>query len=186
AIVRAISNQVRLIRIPVYQTEELARYRKVSEELLQELQRYPTLKEISKRMHISLRKAREIKDLSMSILSLDKFINEEEKGQLGDFLSSQASLDAPTSDLFSNTLSKDFLPPEFAEIENKERIVHLLELLPEREREVLCIRYGLLQGSAHTLEQTAKVFKISKERVRQVEKRAINRLKLFLEIEKEA
>ncbi len=173
-IIRAIANQSRLIRIPVYQNEELARYKKTSEELSQELVRYPTIREIAAGMELSLNKTRELRELSMGMLSLDKFVGEEEREQLSDILSSQF------------VLSKDasFLGI-FADLERKEEIVNLLELLAEREREVICIRYGLLRGNPHTLAQTAAVFKISKERVRQIEKRAINKLKLFVEMEKE-
>ena len=173
AIIRAIANQVRLIRIPVYQNEELARYKKTSEELSQELVRYPTIKEIAARMQLSLNKTRELRELSMGMFSLDKFVGEEEREQLSDIL--------PSSKQKENNSFLELA----SDLERKEEIINLLELLAEREREVICIRYGLLRGNPHTLVQTAAVFKISKERVRQIEKRAINKLKLFVEMEKE-
>ena len=173
-IIRAIANQSRLIRIPVYQNEELTRYKKTSEELSQELVRYPTIREIADRMEISLNKARELRELSMGILSLDKFVGEEEREHLSDILSGQ----------FAVSKDASFLEI-FADLERKEEITNLLELLAEREREIICIRYGLFRGNPHTLGQTAKVFKISKERVRQVEKRAVGKLKLFVEMERE-
>ncbi len=167
AIVRGIAEQSRAIRLPVYQSEKLAKYKKASEFLSQKLQRQPTMEEIAKETKFSLQKTREISRFSMAMLSLDKFIGREEGKRFGDVLSDSSFLKI------------------FSEPQQKERIANLLELVSEREREVLCLRYGLSQGNPHTLGQTAEIFKISKERVRQIEKRAIEKLKLFAEIERE-
>jgi len=182
AIVRAIANQARLIRVPVYQSEELARYKKTSEELSQELARYPTLREIAARMGLSLNKTRELRELSMGILSLDRFVGEEEREQLSDIL--PLSREPLSLSLWQSENEDNPFLRLTDDLERKEEIIHLLELLTEREREVICVRYGLFQGNPHTLAQTAAVFKVSKERIRQIEKRAINKLKLFIEMEK--
>ncbi len=173
SIVRGIANQARLIRVPVYQNEKITRYRKVSRELSQELQRYPTIKEIASKMHLSLKKTREIRNLTIGILSLDEFIDEDEKYQLINVLFS-----------FNINKSNSFFSI-FTDLERKEKVVGLLELLDEREREIICVRYGLFQTNPHTLAQTADIFKVSKERVRQIEKKGIEKLKLFVKIEKQ-
>lgn len=173
AIVRAVANYARTIRIPVYQSEELARYKKTNKKLFYELGRYPTVKEIASKMRLSLKKIREIKELTAGIISLDKFVDEEKKTQVGDILFSRFNVEKNSS--FFKI---------FDDLERKEEIVNLLELLDEREKEIVCIRQGLFNGRPHTLQQTSEIFKISKERIRQIEKKAIDKLKLFVEMER--
>ena len=162
---RAIVDQGKMIRIPVYMNEELAKYKKVVEQLTHKLKRKPRVAEIAKRMKISVEKVHDLHQCVNKMTSLDAPIGEDGEGQFGDIVE-DTTIEAPHEEL------DHFL--------NKERTTDLLALMTDREREVLEMRYGLAEGEKQTLAQIAKKLGVSRERVRQVEFGAIRKLrKLF-------
>ena len=162
AITRAIADQARTIRIPVHMVETINKLLRVSKQLLQELGREPTAEEIAGEMQLPVEKVREIIKLSQDPISLETPIGEEEDSHIGDFI---ADTDIMTpSDAATFTLLK-------------EQLFNVLETLTDRERKVLCLRFGLDDGRARTLEEVGKEFNVTRERIRQIEAKALRKLR---------
>ncbi len=164
-ITRAIANQGKTIRIPVYMTEIINRWRKVTERLTQKLGRKPKLKEVAKKMRLSAKKVKRISEIATKVSSLDAPIGEEGTGQFMDLIEDETSI-SPMD--------------RISDIFRKERIEKLLEKMNERERRILDLRFGLSDGVIHTLGETAKYFGITRERVRQIEGAAMNKLRTYI------
>ncbi|MCM8813332.1 MAG: sigma-70 family RNA polymerase sigma factor, partial [Candidatus Omnitrophica bacterium] len=165
-ITRAIANQSKTIRVPVYLTETITKWRRMTEGLSQKLGRTPTIKEIAKKMRISLKKAQRLSELVTRTTSLHKPIGDDDSGQFIDLIEDE-SIRSPFDEL-SGVLQQ-------------EQINELLDKMSEREKQILVLRYGLDDGTFRTLEETAKYFKISRERVRQIEGTALKKLRVLLE-----
>jgi len=162
AITRAIADQARTIRIPVHMVETINRLIRISRRLLQDLGREPTSEEIAEQMEISPEKVREIIKVSQEPVSLETPIGEEEDSHLGDFIEDHTAL-AP-ADAASHQLLK-------------EQVEDVLESLTERERKVLQLRFGLDDGRSRTLEEVGKEFHVTRERIRQIEAKALRKLR---------
>ncbi len=162
AITRAIADQARTIRIPVHMVETINKLTRVSRSLLQELGREPTPEEIADEMEISVERVREIQKISQEPVSLETPIGEEEDSHLGDFLPDD-EVPAPAEAAASMIL--------------KEQINEVLDTLTEREQNVLRLRFGLDDGHARTLEEVGKTFNVTRERIRQIEAKALRKLK---------
>ncbi len=162
AITRAIADQARTIRIPVHMVETINRLLKVNRRLAQEYGREPSYEEIGKGMEISSDRVREILKLSQMPISLEMPIGEEEDSHLGDFIEDRASL--PPADAASQELLKAQL--------NK-----ILSELTDRERRVVLLRFGLEDGRARTLEEVGQEFNVTRERIRQIEAKALRKLR---------
>ncbi len=162
AITRAIADQARTIRIPVHMVETINKLIRVSRRLLQELGREPTSEEIAIEMQISPEKVREIVKVSQEPVSLETPIGEEEDSHLGDFLEDQGAL-AP-----AEAASHQLL---------KEQVEDVLDSLSLRERRVLQLRFGLDDGRSRTLEEVGKEFGVTRERIRQIEAKALRKLR---------
>src|SRR5438094_4661695 len=162
AITRAISDQARTIRLPVHMVETINKLIRVSRGLLQELGREPTAEEIAERMLITADKVREIVKVSQEPVSLETPIGEEEDSHLGDFIPDNQAL-AP-SDAASHKLLK-------------EQVESVLEGLTGRERRVLQLRFGLEDGRTRTLEEVGREFNVTRERIRQIEAKALRKLR---------
>lgn len=162
AITRAIADQARTIRIPVHMVETINRLIRVSRQLLQELGRDPTPEEIAKTMDISVERVREIQKIAQEPVSLETPIGEEEDSHLGDFIEDE---DAPA-------------PAEAASfILLKEQLENVLETLTSREEKVLRLRFGLDNGRSRTLEEVGQEFGVTRERIRQIEAKALRKLR---------
>ena len=162
AITRAIADQARTIRIPVHMVETINKLIRVSRQLLQELGREPTPEEISKEMDMSVERVREILKISQEPVSLETPIGEEEDSHLGDFIRDD---NAP-------------IPAEAAAFTMlKEQLEEVLDTLTEREQKVLRLRFGLDDGRARTLEEVGKEFNVTRERIRQIEAKALRKLR---------
>ena len=162
AITRAIADQARTIRIPVHMVETINKLIRVSRQLLQELGREPTPAEIGKEMGFSEEKVREIQKISQDPVSLETPIGEEEDSHLGDFIPDE---DAPApAEAASYTLLK-------------EQLSEVLGTLTEREEKVLRLRFGLDDGRTRTLEEVGKEFNVTRERIRQIEAKALRKLR---------
>lgn len=162
AITRAIADQARTIRIPVHMVETINKLIRVSRQLLQEYGREPTPEEIAKEMDMPVEKVREIMKIAQEPVSLETPIGEEEDSHLGDFIEDQ---DAPA-------------PAEAASYTMlKEQLEDVLETLTQREERVLRLRFGLDDGRARTLEEVGKEFGVTRERIRQIEAKALRKLR---------
>lgn len=162
AITRAIADQARTIRIPVHMVETINKLIRVSRQLLQELGREPTPEEVAKEMGMSEDKVREIMKISQEPVSLETPIGEEEDSHLGDFIPDD---DAPA-------------PAESAAFTLlKEQLIDVLDTLTPREEKVLRLRFGLDDGRARTLEEVGKEFNVTRERIRQIEAKALRKLR---------
>jgi len=162
AITRAIADQARTIRIPVHMVETINKLIRVSRQLLQEMGREPTPEEIAKEMNMSVDKVREIMKISQEPVSLETPIGEEEDSHLGDFIPDD---DAPA-------------PAEAAAFTLlKEQLIDVLDTLTSREEKVLRLRFGLDDGRARTLEEVGKEFNVTRERIRQIEAKALRKLR---------
>ncbi|WP_371414197.1 RNA polymerase sigma factor RpoD [Acetobacterium carbinolicum] len=162
AITRAIADQARTIRIPVHMVETINKLIRVSRQLLQEYGREPTPAEIGKEMGFSEEKVREIQKIAQDPVSLETPIGEEEDSHLGDFIPDE---DAPA-------------PAEAASYALlKEQLIEVLNTLTEREEKVLRLRFGLDDGRARTLEEVGKEFNVTRERIRQIEAKALRKLR---------
>lgn len=162
AITRAIADQARTIRIPVHMVETINKLMRVSRQLLQELGRDPQPEEIAKRMEMPVAKVREIMKISQEPVSLETPIGEEEDSHLGDFIPDE---DIP-------------VPAEAAAFTLlKEQLIEVLDTLTEREQKVLRLRFGLDDGRARTLEEVGKEFSVTRERIRQIEAKALRKLR---------
>ena len=162
AITRAIADQARTIRIPVHMVETINKLIRVSRQLLQELGREPTPEEISDEMNMPVDRVREILKISQEPVSLETPIGEEEDSHLGDFIQDD-NVPVP-ADAAAFTLLK-------------EQLVEVLGTLTEREQKVLRLRFGLDDGRARTLEEVGKEFNVTRERIRQIEAKALRKLR---------
>jgi len=161
AITRAIADHARTIRIPVHMIETMSRLRNISKQLLQELGREPTIEEIAKKAHMAVVEARRVMKISRHPISLDRPVGESEDSYFGDFIEDER-VESPVS-----TASNEML---------RDRIEQVLKSLTYREREIIKLRYGIGDGYTYTLEEVGKIFKVTRERVRQVEAKAIRKL----------
>jgi len=162
AITRAIADQARTIRIPVHMIETINKLIRVSRSLVQEIGREPTSEEIAKKMDMSVHKIRKIIKIAQEPISLETPIGEEEDSHLGDFIEDKV---IPS-------------PPETViNINLREQIGEALKSLTEREAKVLKMRFGLGDGNEHTLEEVGQQFKVTRERIRQIEAKALRKLK---------
>ena len=162
AITRAIADQARTIRIPVHMVETINKLIRVSRQLLQELGREPTPEEIAKEMDMPVERVREILKISQEPVSLETPIGEEEDSHLGDFIQDD-NVPVP-ADAAAFTLLK-------------EQLEEVLGTLTEREQKVLTLRFGLEDGRARTLEEVGKEFNVTRERIRQIEAKALRKLR---------
>ena len=162
AITRAIADQARTIRIPVHMVETINKLIRVSRQLLQELGREPQPEEIAERMDMSVDRVREILKISQEPVSLETPIGEEEDSHLGDFIQDD-NVPVP-ADAAAFTLLK-------------EQLVEVLSTLTDREQKVLRLRFGLDDGRARTLEEVGKEFSVTRERIRQIEAKALRKLR---------
>jgi RNA polymerase primary sigma factor len=162
AITRALADQARTIRIPVHMVETINRLIKVSRQLLQELGREPTVEEIADSMGLTPEKVREVMKISQEPISLETPIGEEEDSHLGDFIEDQEAV----------------APAEAASVMLlKEKMQDVLQNLTERERKVLVLRFGLEDGHQRTLEEVGQEFGVTRERIRQIEAKALRKLR---------
>jgi len=162
AITRAIADQARTIRIPVHMVETINKLIRVSRQLLQELGRDPLPDELAKEMQMPVEKVREIMKIAQEPVSLETPIGEEEDSHLGDFIPDE-DIPAP-SDAAAFTLLK-------------EQLISVLDTLTEREEKVLRLRFGLDDGRSRTLEEVGKEFSVTRERIRQIEAKALRKLR---------
>jgi RNA polymerase primary sigma factor len=162
AITRAIADQARTIRIPVHMVETINKLIRVSRQLLQELGREPSPEEIAEKMDLTPEKVREIMKIAQEPVSLETPIGEEDDSHLGDFIEDQDAL-AP-----SDAAAYELL---------KEQLEDVLDTLTEREENVLRLRFGLDDGRTRTLEEVGKVFGVTRERIRQIEAKALRKLR---------
>jgi RNA polymerase primary sigma factor len=162
AITRALADQARTIRIPVHMVETINRLIKISRQLLQELGREPSVEEIAEAMGLSPEKVREVMKISQEPISLETPIGEEEDSHLGDFIEDQEAV----------------APAEAASVMLlKEKMQDVLQNLTERERKVLVLRFGLEDGHQRTLEEVGQEFGVTRERIRQIEAKALRKLR---------
>lgn len=162
AITRAIADQARTIRIPVHMVETINKLIRVSRQLLQELGREPLPEEIAKEMDLTTEKVREIMKIAQEPVSLETPIGEEDDSHLGDFIEDQDAL-AP-----ADAAAYELL---------REQLEDVLDTLTEREENVLRLRFGLDDGRTRTLEEVGKVFGVTRERIRQIEAKALRKLR---------
>ena len=162
AITRAIADQARTIRIPVHMVETINKLIRVQRQLLQELGREPYPEEIAVKMNLPVERVREIQKISQEPVSLETPIGEEEDSHLGDFIQDD-NVPVPAEAAAFTLL--------------KEQLVEVLGTLTEREQKVLCLRFGLDDGRARTLEEVGKEFDVTRERIRQIEAKALRKLR---------
>ena len=161
AITRAIADQARTIRIPVHMIETMSKLRNVSKQLLQELGREPTIEETAKAAGYTLEETKRVLKISRQPISLDRPVGESEDSYFGDFIEDH-SVESPV-----NAATNEML---------KDKIEGVLKTLTYREREIIKLRYGLGDGYTYTLEEVGRIFKVTRERVRQIEAKAVRKL----------
>jgi RNA polymerase primary sigma factor len=161
AITRAIADHARTIRIPVHMIETMSRIRSASKVLHQELGREPTIEEIANEVSMTVQETRRVLNISKHPISLDRPIGDSEDSYFGDFIEDD-DIDSPVASATQEML--------------KERIDMVLKTLSYREREIIKLRYGIGDGYTYTLEEVGRIFKVTRERVRQVEAKAIRKL----------
>ena len=161
AITRAVADQSRTIRIPVHMVETMSRVRNVARQLLQELGREPTMEETARRAKTTVEEARRVLAMSRYPISLDRPVGNSEDSQFGDLLPDSGA-ESP-----STGASQEML---------RTRIDHVLKTLSYREREIIKLRYGLGDGYSYTLEEVGHIFKVTRERIRQIEAKAVRKL----------
>ena len=162
AITRAIADQARTIRIPVHMVETINKLARVQRQLTQELNREPTDEEIAKKLGLTVEKVREVYKISQDPVSLETPIGEEDDSHLGDFIKDERTMS----------------PEEYATSEMlKEELSSVLLTLTEREEKVLRLRFGLDDGQCRTLEEVGQVFNVTRERIRQIEAKALRKLR---------
>ncbi len=161
AITRAIADQARTIRIPVHMIETMSKLRNVTKKLVQELGREPTLEETARAAGISVEDTRRVLKISRQPISLDRPVGESEDSYFGDFIEDN-SVDSPVQSASTEML--------------KDKIDLVLKTLTYREREIIKLRYGLGDGYSYTLEEVGRIFKVTRERVRQIEAKAVRKL----------
>ena len=162
AITRSIADQARTIRIPVHMVETINKLIRISRQLLQEFGREPTSEEIAKEMGITVEKVREIKKISQDPVSLETPIGEEEDSHLGDFIPDE-DIPSPVDAAAYSMLQK--------------QLREVLDTLSDREKKVLILRFGLDDGRPRTLEEVGKEFNVTRERIRQIEAKALRKLR---------
>jgi len=169
SITRAIAEQVKMIRAPAYLNELLIRWKKSSERLSQKLKRQPTNEEVAKKMRLSRQRAEQIVNwLAIQTSSLDAPIGEDGQTQVSDLVEDEEAK-SPDADITKLMI--------------RENVENLLELMSPRERKILDMRFGLLDGRPHTLAEVAKKIGVSRERVRQVEEQALRKLRRFVQVQ---
>ncbi len=161
AITRAIADHARTIRVPVHMIETMSKLRNIQKHLLQELGREPTVEEIALRAKMPVEEARRVMKISRHPISLDRPVGESEDSHFGDFIEDERQ-ESPSESATSDML--------------RARINDVLKTLTYREREILKLRYGIGDGYTYTLEEVGRIFKVTRERVRQVESKAIRKL----------
>jgi RNA polymerase primary sigma factor len=161
AITRAIADQARTIRIPVHMIETMSKLRNVSKKLLQEMGREPSIEETAKAAGISVEETRRVLKISRHPISLDRPVGESEDSYFGDFIEDDGA-ESPVSAATQEML--------------KDKIEQVLKTLTYREREIIKLRYGLGDGYTYTLEEVGRIFKVTRERVRQIEAKAVRKL----------
>jgi RNA polymerase primary sigma factor len=161
AITRAIADQARTIRIPVHMIETMSKLRNVSKKLQQELGREPTMEETARAAGYSLEETKRVLKISRHPISLDRPVGESEDSYFGDFIE-DGHVESPV-----NAATQEML---------KDKIEHVLKTLTYREREIIKLRYGLGDGYTYTLEEVGRIFKVTRERVRQIEAKAVRKL----------
>ena len=162
AITRAVADQARTIRIPVHMVETINKLVRVQRQLVQELSREPTPEEVAAKMEISVEKVQQIQRIAQEPISLESPVGEEEDSSLGDFISDPHALD----------------PYEYtAKQKLREELDAVLKTLTEREERVLRLRFGLIDGRQRTLEEVGREFNVTRERIRQIEAKALRKLK---------
>lgn len=161
AITRAVADQSRTIRIPVHMVETMSRVRNVARQLVQELGREPTMEETARRAHTTVEEARRVLAMSRYPISLDRPVGNSEDSQFGDLLP-DAGAESPASGAAQEML--------------RSRIGYVLKTLSYREREIIKLRYGLGDGYSYTLEEVGHIFKVTRERIRQIEAKAVRKL----------
>ncbi len=162
AITRAIADQARTIRVPVHMVETINKLARVQRQLTQELNREPTDEEIAKKLGITVEKVREVYKISQDPVSLETPIGEEDDSHLGDFIKDERTMG----------------PEEYATVEMlKEELKGVLATLTEREEKVLRLRFGLDDGQCRTLEEVGQIFGVTRERIRQIEAKALRKLR---------
>ncbi len=161
AITRAIADQGRTIRIPVHMIETISHLRRMSKKLVQEKGREPTVPEIAEECGISEKEAKRVLEISRNPISLDRPIGDGEDSEFGDFIEDD-TVENP-----STIATQDFL---------KEKVLKVLQMLSFREREIIKLRYGIGTGYSYTLEEVGRIFKVTRERVRQIEAKAVEKL----------
>ena len=162
AITRAVADQARTIRIPVHMVETINKLVRIQRQLVQELSREPSPQEVAERMDISVEKVQQIQKIAQEPISLEQPVGEEEDSNLGDFISDPHALD----------------PYEYtAKMKLREELDEVLGTLTEREERVLRLRFGLIDGRQRTLEEVGKEFNVTRERIRQIEAKALRKLK---------
>lgn len=162
AITRALADQARTIRVPVHMVETINKMARIQRQMTLELNREPSEEELAKKMGISVEKVREVIKISQDPVSLETPIGEEDDSHLGDFIKDESSLS----------------PEEYATNEIlKEEIKSVLSTLQPREQQVLKLRFGLIDGTSYTLEEVGKRFNVTRERIRQIEAKALRKLR---------
>jgi RNA polymerase primary sigma factor len=161
AITRSIADQARTIRIPVHMIETMSKLRNISKKLVQKMGREPTIEELSQELQIPVAECRRIMKISKHPISLDRPIGESDDGFFGDFIEDKAA-ESPV-----NAATYEML---------KDKLEKVLETLTFREREIIKLRYGIGDGYTYTLEEVGRIFKVTRERVRQIEAKAVRKL----------
>ncbi|MDO8580883.1 MAG: sigma-70 family RNA polymerase sigma factor [Candidatus Omnitrophota bacterium] len=166
---RAIIDQGKMIRVPVYMNEEILKYKKATEKLTHHLKRRPHVNEVAKKLKVSVDKVRDLENSIAKMSSLDAPIGEGGDGQVKDIIEDE-NIAAPDEQL------EIFF--------NKERAIGFLDMLNERERKILDMRFGLSDGNTHTLAEIAKELGVSRERIRQLESATIKKIRQIIEQQK--
>lgn len=166
-ITRALANQAKTVRVPVYMVEAISRWKRTVEQLTQKLGRRPRLKEVAQEMKTSMKKIKQIRSMITRTTSLEAPIGKDGTGQFADLIPDESSASAVN---------------EITQVLRHEEIEELLEMMNPREKEVLMLRYGLKDETTHTLNDIAKKFGITRERVRQIEKAALSKLRTYIRV----
>ncbi|HOB90141.1 MAG TPA: sigma-70 family RNA polymerase sigma factor, partial [Candidatus Colwellbacteria bacterium] len=162
AITRALADHSRTIRIPVHMVETISKYTQARRKLMQELGREPLAEEVAIEMGVNVEKIRHIQKISQEVISLESPVGEEEDSTLSEFIEDEKTLSP------SQVVSRELL---------KDQIREVLNDLTERERKILELRFGLRDSTPHTLEEVGKIFGVTRERIRQIEAKALEKIR---------